>query len=326
MIAVGLAQEVVLNFSLLTSRLSRIAGTVVDSEGRSAAGAMITLRSTRGGQSFTRSGGQVAGDGTFTLRNIPPGEHAIDIELRTKAPDRSAEFGSAPVSIAGEDVNGLRITTTPGTTVRGTVVFEGTAPRTGRTAPLRILAVAARSQAPVMIDPDNDNGLVRADGSFELRGLAGVMLFRATTPPLWTIKSVTLDGSEITDMPMEVRGTKTITGLRVVFSDRLTGISGTVIGVRGAPLKEYAVVVHPVDVKEGMVATRYVRTARSDQDGSFQIRGLPPGRYLVAAVETLEQGREWDPEFLKRFRDVARTVTLAEGQTLPLSLTVAAVQ
>jgi hypothetical protein len=152
------------------------------------------------------------------------------------------------------------------------------------------------------------------------------MLFRATTPPLWTIKSVSLDGSEITDMPLELRGARTINGLRIVFSDRLTTISGTVEGDRGEPLKEYAVVVHPVDEKEGMIATRYVRTARADQDGRFQIRGLPPGRYLVAAVETLEQGREWDPEFLKRFRDVARTVTLAEGQTLPISLTLAAVQ
>lgn len=85
-------------------------------------------------------------------------------------------------------------------------------------------------------------------------------------------------------------------------------------------------VVHPVDGKAGMIATRYVRTTRPDQDGGFQIRGLPPGRYFVAAVRTLDQGREWDPEFLKRFRDVARTVTQAEGQTVSLSLTVAAVQ
>jgi hypothetical protein len=325
-IAVGLGQEVVLNFSLLASRLSRVAGIAVDSQGRPAASAAITLRSIRGGQEFTRSGGQVSADGTFTLRNVPPGEHAIDIELKSSTVDRSTEFGSSPVSIVGEDVNGLRITTAQGVTVRGIAVFEGSAPRTGRTAPLRILAVAARRQAPVMVDSDNDNGLVRADGTFELKGLAGVILFRATTPPLWTIKSVLLDGGDITDRPMELRGTKTIAGVRVVFSDRLTEISGTVTGNRGELIKEGVVVVHPVDEKEGMIATRYVRTARPDQDGAFQIRGLPPGRYFVAAVGTLEQGREWDPEFLKRFRDIARTVTLAEGQTVPLSLTVASIQ
>jgi hypothetical protein len=326
MIAVGLGQEVVLNFSLLTSRLSRIAGTAVDSQGRPAANATVTLRSLRGGQEFTRFGGQTAADGSFTLRNVPPGEHAIDIALKPSGVNLPAESGSTPISIVGEDANGVRITTTPGVTMRGTVVFEGSAPRTGRTAPLRILAVAARRQAPVMVDSDNDNGLVRADGSFELKGLAGVMLFRATTPPLWIIKSVSLNSSDITDTPMELRGANTVTGLRVVFSDRLTTISGTIVGARGEPITEGVVVVHPVDEKDGMTATRYVRTARADQDGGFQIRGLPPARYFVAAVETLERGREWDPEFLKRFRDVARTVTLAEGQTVPLSLPLTPIQ
>lgn len=90
MIAVGLGQKVVLNFSLLVSRLSRIAGTAVDSQGRPAANATITLRSMRGGQEFTRFGGRVAADGSFTLRDVPPGEHAVDIELKPSTVERSA--------------------------------------------------------------------------------------------------------------------------------------------------------------------------------------------------------------------------------------------
>jgi hypothetical protein len=86
-------------------------------------------------------------------------------------------------------------------------------------------------------------------------------------------------------------------------------------------VKDYVVIVHPAEEKEGMAATRYIRTARPDQNGGFRLRALPPGRYLAAAVEQLEQGREWDPEFVRRFRDAAKPVTLVEGQTLTLSLT-----
>ena len=65
---------------------------------------------------------------------------------------------------------------------------------------------------------------------------------------------------------------------------------------------------------------RFTRTMRPDQQGSYSVRGLPPGEYLVAAVESLEQGREWDPEFQGRVRDVGRSVTLREGQSLALDL------
>ena len=69
-----------------------------------------------------------------------------------------------------------------------------------------------------------------------------------------------------------------------------------------------------------------MRTSRPDQDGRFRIRALPAGRYLAAAVEVLEQGREWDPEFVRRFRDAATPFALAEGQTHTLSLTLANIQ
>ena len=37
----------------------------------------------------------------------------------------------------------------------------------------------------------------------------------------------------------------------------------------------------------------------------------------------LEQGREWDPEFSRRVRESGTAFTLAEGQTLTLSLKLA---
>src|SRR5690242_21588188 len=37
--------------------------------------------------------------------------------------------------------------------------------------------------------------------------------------------------------------------------------------------------------------SRYVRSARPDQQGTFQIKGLPPGDYLAVALEYVEDGR-----------------------------------
>jgi hypothetical protein len=74
-------------------------------------------------------------------------------------------------------------------------------------------------------------------------------------------------------------------------------------------------------LKEGTIAARYTRTVRPDQQGRFQTRGLPPGDYLAAAVESLEQGGHWDPAFRKQVETTARRFRLTEGQTATVDLT-----
>ena len=48
---------------------------------------------------------------------------------------------------------------------------------------------------------------------------------------------------------------------------------------------------------------------------------MRPGHYLAAAVEWIEQGRQFEPEFQQRLRRGAREFTVGEGQTLTLDLT-----
>jgi hypothetical protein len=62
--------------------------------------------------------------------------------------------------------------------------------------------------------------------------------------------------------------------------------------------------------------SRFVRTARPDQDGRYRIGALPsPEQYLVVAVQGLEDGQAGDPEFLATVQDTAAKFELAEGET-----------
>ena len=57
----------------------------------------------------------------------------------------------------------------------------------------------------------------------------------------------------------------------------------------------------------------------------LQIRGLPPGeRYLVAALDYLEDGEEPDRRLLDRLRTRATSVTLGEGEQRSIQLDVTA--
>jgi hypothetical protein len=54
-------------------------------------------------------------------------------------------------------------------------------------------------------------------------------------------------------------------------------------------------------------------TTRPDQNGKYQLRGLPPGDYYLATIDPVEQGEWFDPAFLEQHRGAAARVRLDEG-------------
>jgi len=327
-VSLALGQETTVQFSLTAARLSRISGVVVDSSGRPVVGAILMIRSNSGNAIMSVGGGQTGADGAFSLTNIAPGDHLIDVQPlpRPGTDTGSPEFASMPVTVASGDVTGLRIVTGRGATVRGRVVFEGQSPKTGGATPLRVMTQSADPGRPIINLGGSalSNGMVADDGAFELAGMSGHVFFRVATPPGWTVKAVSLEGEEITDMPFDLTGKETVTGLRVVLTDKLTDISGAVKDSRGQALKDYVVVLQPTELKEGISVTRFLRVARPDQDGRFRVRGMPPGSYTATAVEALEQGRQFVPEVQSRLRTAGRRFSVAEGATATVDLTLTA--
>jgi hypothetical protein len=59
---------------------------------------------------------------------------------------------------------------------------------------------------------------------------------------------------------------------------------------------------------------------RPDQDGRFEVRGLPVGRYYATALDCLDPGAGGDREFPGRIRDRATAFGLNDGQVITLDL------
>lgn len=332
-----LGQEVSsIGFSLVPARLSRVSGVVTGSDGRPLAGAMVMLRPRgTGGLGPLRmnianlGNNQVRADGSFQLSNVPPGDYTLDVQQRPVNVRNlqdinlaQLEFASVPVSVSGADIDNLIISTTPGVTVSGRVAYQGqgsprptgqvtAAPPAGGGAP-----IGALINARVL-----GGGRVNEDGTFELRGLAGPQVIRLQGIPLgWALKSVTLNGADITDIAYDFKPGNTITGLVITLTDRLTEITGSVRDARGQSVADYVLVAFPEDPKLWVPQSRFVQTTRPNQNGTFSIKGLPPGRYLAAVVPSLETGLQNDPEVLQQLRPQAQSFSLAEGQLLNLNL------
>ena len=324
-------------FPLVPARLSRISGTVMGSDGRPLPGAMVMIRArSSGGLGALRmnivNGGanQVRPDGSFQLTNVPPGDYVLDVQQRPQNVRglqdinlSQLEFASMPVSVSG-DIDNLTIVTTPGVTVSGRMAYLGqSAPTTPQS--MQVVAVppsGGPSAIGMLINAKAlGGGRVGQDGRFELRGIAGPQMLRVQGVPAgWMLKSITVDGTDITDAVYDFKPGNNVTGLVVTLTDRVTDLTGAVRDARGQPVTDYVLVAFSEDTKLWGPQSRYVQTTRPNQNGTFSIKGLPPGRYLAAVVPALENGLHNDPAVLEQLRPRARGFSLSDGQTLNLNL------
>ena len=123
-----------------------------------------------------------------------------------------------------------------------------------------------------------------------------------------------------TDTPMDFAPGQTVGGLEVLITRRLGEISGAVANDRGEPVLDATVVAFPADHALWRPGSRHIKTGRPNQQGIFTIDSLPPGDYLAAAVQVLEAGQAYDPDFLEAISPAATRVSIAQGQTRQLKL------
>ena len=160
--------------------------------------------------------------------------------------------------------------------------------------------------------------------TFELRGLSDRQTFRpGLLPEGWFLKSVTHDGVDITDSGYDFKPGQQVPGIEILLTRRATTLTGSVQDANGTAIGDYTVVAFAADSAKWGFQTRFVRSARPDQQGRFTIRALPPGDYLVAALEYVETGQEFDPAQLQRWKPLGVPVTLGEGDAKAVTLKLA---
>ena len=231
------------------------------------------------------------------------------------------EVATARLTVTGDDVNGIALTTAVGGTARGMVRFEGGPPPAAPPSTTSVYAVDTSNSGL----PMSSTGQVKPDWTFELKGLAGRRALRVGgLPSGWMLKGIRVDGTDVTDSGLDVKPGQEISDLEVILTNKVTEISGSVQDGKGAATDDFAVLVFPSDPQHWGWQSRHVRVARPDQNGRFLISGLPDGTYLAVALEYVEPGEETNPEFLERLKALATTVRLNDGEKKPLVLKVSA--
>ena len=315
--------------SLVPSKISNISGTITSVTGKPVKQGMVMMREN-GPVAMTSIRPAMIENGAWKISGVAPGEYVLvaqvmDVEAigaaGTTAGMPTPEIATVPLTVTGEDVTGVALTTTLGGTARGVIRFESGAAPTTPSSTTTLVAVDQDSNAMAR----TSSATVKPDWTFELKGLSGKRMVRAINLPSgWTLKSVIVDGTDVIDSGLEVKPGQEESNVQVVLTNRKTEISGTVQDTKGAAETDFVVLVFSSDPQHWGWQSRHVRLARPDQTGRFLIDGLPAGAYLAVALEYVEPGEETNPEFLERVKTLATPVRLTEGEKKPITLKLAA--
>jgi hypothetical protein len=168
--------------------------------------------------------------------------------------------------------------------------------------------------------------LVTRDGTLSNTGT-----FASASPGLYQIDiaglpeevyvaSVKLGGREVRDSGFRV-DTDLPGPIEISLSQQGGVVQGVVKDRLGKPVVDSVVALMPSNRE--LIYSNLFREVRTGQDGTFTIRGIPPGDYAIVAVEDLEIGESRSAEFRDEYQTRILKVVIKQGSLETLSLTVA---
>jgi len=229
------------------------------------------------------------------------------------------EWAELPIDVGADDVTGLRITLRPSVTVSGEIVWDGPP---GNLPAVRLEPAAGDAR----LFPTR-TGFPPHRQQFSVTGLrAGEYVIRPSDAPGATVVRIVANGQDVTTRTIDT-SSGDISGVVVTMTTKATTISGSVRDVAG-PGQQTSVVAFPVDRRQW---SRYGLTPLTIKTTTFlgpryTLSGLPPGEYLVVAVDAAFGGAWRDPAWLDAASRVATRVTLKWDEPVTIDLSLSRVQ
>ena len=262
-------------------------------------------------------------DGTFVLNGVAPGAYTIKASIGARGGRGGVPMANTPTLWAAADVmvNGqdleIPLTLQPGVAINGRVVFEGAQPTTAELQTLSFALVPPGSGGQIQA---SGGGRVDAEGRFTFAGVIPDTYRFVTTwnapaaREKWSIKGSTANGREALEAPLRVNANETLEWT-VTYTDKPTSLTGVFQDRGGRAATEYYILVFSSDRKHWTPGSRRIRMTRPSTDGTFSVKGLPPGEYFLAALADLETGEWNDPALLDQLVSSSAKISLRDGET-----------
>ena len=296
-----------IDIGVLKARTYQVSGVVVGAPAGRRQG-MVALIPASGPEGmmaiqFTRpTMGNWRPDGKFTVRGVAPGSYTIvansfDGDQRTQ--------GTGEVQVGDRNVDNAQVVMQPSFELTGVVRLDGEGTVEFNNANLSLMPRERGGRFG-----GGGGGRVEADGKITLRqinaGHYDVMV--NGLPENHYVKTIRVgEADALAD------GARILPGMQldVVVSAKSARVTGSVTNEKGEPVGSASVVLFAPKAPP----SRRLRMASVDQQGQFSLSGIAPGDYYLAALDEIESGVFWDPEFLVKHEKLIEKISLRESAT-----------
>jgi beta-lactamase regulating signal transducer with metallopeptidase domain len=306
-----------IDFALSVGRTLTVSGKLRDPGGPPLTTVRVRLMAPNLGVSQDAMQSEVAPDGSFEIRGLPPGSYMLMVG---EPNDYRRWMGAMRQIDVSDDVKDLEITAERASRLQGRILRDGSRPLPFDPQGIRLIVERSLSGSlGWMSGMGAGGGGVQADGSFWIECAPGASWLHVNDLPAgWIVKSVALDGTDITDMPLELAAGAQ-RRLDITLTNRTGRVSGGVADRRGRPVAGAAVVLFPED-RTRWNAARLIRITTSGDDGRYVLADLPEANYRVVAVPALPNNAQRDPNVLERLWPFASPIRISEGERAGVSL------
>ena len=275
----------------------RVAGTVIGPQGPARAPVQLIHVGWSRHDASPFGYTSLQNDGTFVFSGVRPGAYVL------RSPPNVRMGGEIPITV-DRDLADLVLTLRPGVSVAGQITSQAPV-----ASGIRIALGFNKIKFEVLADES---------GSFLIPQIlpAGRYDFFATSLTAdWHVAAVTLGGRSVLGATIDV-GDRGVSGLVVHLADAPASVVGEVADPRGAAAAEPSVVLFPADSTLWPGARDDHPLFRSERTwaGLYAFERVPPGDYLIAAVDDAAL-EEWpDVALLARLGALARRIHVQPGQ------------
>lgn len=253
----------------------------------------------------------VEANGTFEIRGVLPGAYVLTADLFDRNRRQAARM---PLTVGNTNLEGVTLTLAPVPVLPGLIRLDSK-----ESVKLDGLRVSLQGQDDAWPmggglfsgGPVRGAGAVSADGKFSLENLSPQVYSLNLTglPDSHYISAVRLNDVDVTHSPVDLSG-GVLGNLVITLSSGAGIVEGTVTEEKR--LAEGATVVLIPDGPRAEVA-HYYKTATTDQNGHFTMKGIAPGEYKIFAWDEVSGGAYRDPAFRKKFESKGKAVSVKQG-------------
>jgi Carboxypeptidase regulatory-like domain len=243
--------------------------------------------------------------GNFQMRGVAPGSYTIRADFMDNGVRYSARM---PLEVGNANVEGIELNLQPPLEVQGHLKIEENGDLKG--ANINIM-LRPKMSGPMM--GGGGGTQLKDDMSFKIGNLSAdpYEVNVGGLPEGFYLKSVRLGQQDITETGADFSQGGAAGEMTIVINPNGGQIEGSVQNAKGDAAIGATVTLIP-DASHLSLTWLY-KTASTDQNGRFSVKGVRPGEYKIYAWEEVEQGAYMDPDFVKPHESAGEKVSVKDS-------------